>query len=241
MDKEKILGFDVCITSQENLINNIFNDFNNNIKNFIVNINPEIITRNYKNSKLKTIFNSQNYQIPDGVGIILASKLKKGKIKSRITGIDLMNDICKKFCNYNTPIFLYGSKEGISEKAKLELENLYPNVNIVGTCSGYEPHNIVLDKINKSNAEILFVGLGSPKQENFIIDNFENLKNIKLFMPVGGSFDVISKSLNRAPNWMIKCNLEWLYRLFQEPKRFFRQLILIKFVFLNIFRREKYD
>lgn len=241
MNKEKILGFDVCITNQENLINNIFSDFNNNIRNFIVNINPEIVTKNYKNKELKNTFNSQKYQIADGIGIILASKLQKGNIKIRITGIDFMNAICKTSCNFDAPIFLYGSKEGIAEKAKIELKKSYPKINIVGTCSGYENENISIEKINKSNASILFVGLGSPKQEQFIINNMDKLKNIKIFMPVGGSFDVISKSLNRAPNWVIKCNLEWLYRLFQEPKRFFRQLNLIKFLFLNIFRREKYD
>lgn len=241
MKKEKILGFDVCITDQESLINNIFNDFNNNIHNFIVNINPEIITKNYKNGELKNVFNSQKYQIPDGIGIIYASKIQKGNITKRITGIDLMHAICKKSCEFNCSIFLYGSKEGISEKAKKELENLYSKINIVGICSGYEDENTVIEKINKSNANILFVGLGSPKQEQFIINNMDKLQNIKIFMPVGGSFDVISKSLKRAPNWIIKCNLEWLYRLFQEPRRFFRQLILVKFIFLNIFRRKKYD
>lgn len=241
MDKEKILGFDVCITDQDNLISNLFKDFNNNIQNFIVNINPEIVTKNYKNKELKSIFNSQKYQIPDGIGIICASKLQKGKIKTRITGIDLMHAICKASCDYNSSIFLYGSKEGISEKAKIELEKLYTGIHIVGNCSGYEDENAAIEKINKSKANILFVGLGSPKQEQFIINNMYKLKNIKIFMPVGGSFDVISKSLSRAPNWIIKCNLEWLYRLFQEPKRFFRQLNLIKFIFLNIFRRKKYD
>lgn len=241
MKKEKILGFDVCITDQNNLIKNIFDDFNKNIRNFIVNINPEIITRNYKNKELKNLFNSQNYQIADGIGIIYASKSRKGNIKSRITGIDLIHSICKESVNYNSSIFLYGSKEGISEKAKIELENLYKKINIVRTCSGYDDENLVIEKINESNANILFVGLGSPKQEKFIINNMDKLKNVKIFMPVGGSFDVISKTLKRAPNWIIKCNLEWLYRLFQEPKRIFRQLILIKFIFLNIFRREKYD
>lgn len=241
MEKEKILGFDVCITSQDNLIKNIFNDFTKNERNFIVNINPEIVAKNYKNKEFKNIFNSQKYQIADGIGIIYASRLKKGKIKHRITGIDLMHLICEKSCEIHVSIFLYGSKEGISEKAKIELKKQFSGLNIVGTCSGYEDKNIVIEKINKSKAKILFVGLGSPKQEQFIIDNMDRLENIKLFMPVGGSFDVISKSLKRAPNWIIKSNLEWLYRLFQEPKRFFRQLILIKFIFLNLFRREKYD
>lgn len=239
MDKENILGFEVCNTSIDNLLKNIFKDFNNNISNFIVNINPEIITKNYKNKNLRIIFNKQKYQIPDGIGIILASKIKRKKIQERITGIDLMQLICKESVNHDSKIFLYGSKNKISEKAKEELEILYPNINIVGNCNGYEDNATVIEKINKSNANILFVGLGSPKQEEFIINNKDNLKNIKIFMPVGGSFDVISKTLKRAPNWIIKINLEWLYRLFQEPKRFFRQLGLIKFIFLVIFRRNK--
>lgn len=241
MNKEKILGFDVCITDQNNLITNIFTDFSQDKSNFIVNINPEIVTKNYKNKKLKDIFNSQKYQIADGIGIIYASKLQKGNIKARITGIDLMLKICKESINHNSSIFLYGSKEGISEKAKLELEKQYKDINISGTCSGYEDERNVIEKINESNANILFVGLGSPKQEQFIINNMNKLANVKLFMPVGGSFDVISNTLKRAPNWIIKYNLEWLYRLFQEPKRIFRQLNLIKFIFLNVFRREKYD
>lgn len=238
MKKENILGFNICNTNYEDLIKNIFDDFNNNIANFIVNINPEIITKNYKNKELIDIFNKQNYQIPDGIGIILASKIRKGNINQRITGIDLMNLICKESINFDSKIFLYGAKENIAEKAKKELQNLYPKINIVGTCNGYEDENIVLGKINNSNANILFVGLGSPKQEQFIINNMHKLKNIKIFMPVGGSLDVISKSLKRAPNWMIQCNLEWLYRLLKEPKRIFRQLSLIKFLFLCLFRRE---
>ena len=230
MNKENILGFDVCNISSNDLIKNIFDDFNNNISNFIVNINPEIIIKNYKNKNLKNIFNSQKYQIADGIGIILASKIKHKKIKERITGIDLMQLICKESVKYDSRIFLYGSKNTIADKAKSELEQLYPDIRIVGTCNGYED----TEKVN-----IIFVGLGSPKQEEFIINNKEFLKNIKIFMPVGGSFDVISHTLKRAPSWMIKANLEWLYRLFQEPKRIFRQINLLKFIFLVILWRDK--
>lgn len=238
MKKENILGFDVCNINSNDLVENIFKDYDNDISNFIVNINPEIITKNYKNGKIRSIFNSQKYQIPDGIGIILASKIYHRKITERITGIDLMNLICKESINHNATIFLYGSKENIAQKAKNELELLYPKIKIVDYCNGYEDENTVIEKINRSSANILFVGLGSPKQEQFIINNKENLKNIRIFMPVGGSFDVISKNLKRAPNWIIKLNLEWLYRLFQEPNRLFRQLNLVKFIFLIIFRRK---
>ena len=239
MNKEKILGFDVCNTNFEELTNCIFEDFNNNINNFIVNINPEILMANYKNSEKIELFNKEKYQIPDGIGIIYASKIKKGNIKTRITGIDLMASLCQKSVNYNSKIFLYGSKDNISELAAEELRKKYPEINIVGTCNGYTDENEVINKINNSGANIIFVGIGSPKQEDFIIKNREKLKNVKIFMPVGGSFDVISKTLKRAPDWMIKHNLEWLYRLIKQPKRFFRQLKLFKFLFIVIKNKNK--
>jgi len=188
MKKENILGFDICNTDYESLINEIFNDFDNSISNFIVNINPEIIINNYKNKNAIAIFNNEKYQIPDGIGIIYASKLKRKPIKERITGIDLMHKICEKSLNHDSKIFLYGSKDNIAEKAKNELELLYPNINIVGTCNGYINEATSIDKINNSGANILFVGLGSPKQEEFIIKNRNILSNIKIFMPVGRKF-----------------------------------------------------
>ena len=185
MKKESILGFDICNTNYEELTNNLFNDFNNNISNFIVNINPEIIINNYKNQKQKEIFNKERYQIPDGIGIVYASKLKKGTIQQRITGIDLMCNICKESINHNSKIFLYGAKPTVAENAKTELEKTYTDINIVGTCDGYKTESYAIDLINKSEANILFVGLGSPKQEEFIVNNREKLTNIKIFMPVG--------------------------------------------------------
>ena len=106
-----------------------------------------------------------------------------------------------------------------------------------GTCNGFVEEDIAFNAIKNSGANILFVGLGSPKQEEFILNYKDKLKNVKIFMPVGGSFDVISKTLKRAPNWIIKLNLEWLYRVIKQPKRIFRQLKLIKFVFLVLIHR----
>ncbi len=188
MEKENILGFDICNANYEDLINNIFNDFNKNITNFIVNINPEIIVNNYKNRDIISTFNKENYQIADGIGIIYASKIKKTPINQRITGIDLMLNICSESVKHNSKIFLYGSKKAIAEKAKSELESLYKGINIVGTCDGYSDKNVVMDEINRSDANILFVGLGSPKQEEFIIKNRDKLSNVKIFMPVGREF-----------------------------------------------------
>ncbi len=239
MNKENILGFNVCNTNFTELIDNIFRDFDNNISNFIVNVNPEIVINNYKNKKMLEILNKENYQIPDGIGIIYASRILKKNIKQRITGIDLMMHICSESINHDSKIFLYGGKDGIANKAKKELEILYPKINIVGVCNGYIEENTAVNIIKKSNPNILFVGLGSPKQEKFIINHRNELNNIKIFMPIGGSLDVISKSIKRAPNWVINYNLEWLYRAIKEPKRFLKYINLIKFIFLLMFYNKK--
>lgn len=232
MKKENILGFDVCCSNPNELLNHIFEDYKKDEQLFIVNINPEIAVTNYKNENLKIIFNSQKYQIPDGTGIVWASQKKNGNIKNRITGIDFMLEICSMSVKNNSKIYLYGAKEGIAIKAKHQLEQKYKGINIVGTCNGYTDTLDVIEKINQSGADILFVGLGSPLQEEFIINNKNRLKNIKIFMPIGGSLDVISGQTKRAPNWMIKFNIEWLYRLMKQPSRIFRQMKLVKFVFL---------
>lgn len=237
MNKEKVLGFDVCTESPKEMLENIFKSYKKQEQLFIVNMNPEIIIANYNNEKFKEILNEQKYQIPDGTGIVWASKKNKGNIKQRITGIDLMIDICEESQKYGSRIFLYGSKPGIATLAKENLKNKFPKINIVGECNGYCDEKEVIYKIIESNADIVFVGIGSPKQENFIIENKEKFPSVKIFMPVGGSFDVISKTKKRAPNWVIKCNLEWLYRLFQEPSRIGRQMKLLKFMYLV--RREK--
>ena len=131
MNTEFILNFKVSTMNQKSLLKNIFYDYEKNAQNFIVNINPEIVVNNYKNKEFVKILNEQKYQIPDGIGIVYASKFQKGNIKERISGIDLMQEICAKSIKPAAKIFLYGSKPGIAEKAKLELEKKYNNINIV--------------------------------------------------------------------------------------------------------------
>lgn len=239
MEKEKVLGFDVCNISEQELIEEIFKDYNNNIQNAIINVNPEIVINNYKDKKIVESFNAQKYQIPDGIGIVYASKINKGKIRNRITGIDLLYKLCEEAVKHNSRVFLYGTQQEIIDKAKIELESQYKGLNIVGTCNGFTDENVVVERIKETKPDILFIGTGSPKQEKFILNNKEKLSTIKIFLPVGGSFDVISKTLKRAPNWITKINLEWLYRLFQEPKRFFRQVKLFKFLYCVIVEKFK--
>lgn len=231
---ENILGFNVTTLSMDSLIPKIFD----NKTKFIVNINPFIILDHKNDLEKKKLFNKEKIQIPDGEGIVLISKLRGGNIKRRIAGIDLMLKICQESSKYNHTVFLYGAKKGVAAKAKLKLEEKYSNIKIVGTISGYDEEEKVISKINASKANILFVALGSPLQEDFIIRNKKRLKYVKVFMPVGGSFDVISGNLKRAPKIIQKLKLEWLYRMILEPKRIKGVFRLIIFVVISIFDKE---
>ncbi|TYR80143.1 WecB/TagA/CpsF family glycosyltransferase [Priestia megaterium] len=228
--KENILGIDVCSDTYNELTAKLLDDINHNKKSFIVAINPEKIMKAQHDESLRLLLNQATYQIPDGVGVILASKLKKGKIRERVTGIDMMLKLCEAAAQHHKKIFLYGAKPGIANEAKEKLEEMFPGIQIVGTLDGYEKDEVIINEtINRSGAEIIFVALGSPRQENWIIKNKEHLTP-SVYQGVGGSFDVISGRLNRAPVMFQKFGLEWLYRLIKEPWRWKRQLDLPKFL-----------
>ncbi|MCM3773092.1 MULTISPECIES: WecB/TagA/CpsF family glycosyltransferase [Priestia] len=228
--KENILGIDVCSDTYDELTVKLLQDIDKGRKSFIVAINPEKIMKAQEDRELKSLLNQATYQIPDGIGVILASKLKKGRIRERVTGIDMMLKLCKEATNNGKRIFLYGAKPGIADEAKAKLEEMFPGILIVGTLNGYEKNEEVIERtINDSGAEIVFVALGSPAQENWIIAHKEKL-NPSVYQGVGGSFDVISGRLNRAPAVFQKFGLEWLYRLLKEPWRWKRQLELPRFL-----------
>lgn len=237
--KENILGVSVSNLNYKELATAIINDINKKRKVFIVAINPEKIMKARTDESLKELLNKASYQIADGIGVVLASKLQGGNIKSRVTGIDSMLKLCETAAKYNKTVFLYGAKPGVAEKAKQKLEERFPGLQIVGVIDGYEKNQSkIKELINGAKPDILFVALGSPKQEKWIIEHMNDLHPY-VFQGVGGSFDVISGNLKRAPEFFQRVGLEWLYRLIKEPWRWKRQLLLIKFLFIVIFKKRK--
>jgi len=235
VEKERILGVAVSDLSYKDLEETVALDIENNKKSFIVAINPEKVLKARKDKQLASLLDCADYPIADGIGVVIASRLKGGKIKSRVTGIECMDTLCALANQKSYKIFLYGAKREVLAKTKTALTQKYSNIQIVGAIDGYEHNNEkIVSAINKSEADILFVALGSPKQEIWITNNKENLCP-KIYMGVGGSFDVISGNIKRAPDFMLKLGLEWLYRLIREPKRIFRQIKLLKFIFLVFF------
>lgn len=237
MLNEEHLGVEVSPLSMNEVLLKVNNIITENKKAFIVAINPEKIMKAQDDISLKNLINSADIKIPDGSGVVIASKLKKGNIKSRVTGIDLMKNICYISAERDYKIFLLGGKKDVAYRASKVLEEDVKGINIVGIEDGYfKDTDTIIKKINESGANILFVALGSPKQEKFIKENMDRI-NVNIFMGVGGSFDVISGDINRAPVWMQRCNGEWFYRLIKEPSRIGRVKVLPKFIIKSLIRR----
>lgn len=195
--------------------------------------NPEIIMRASEDSEFKKILNSADICTPDGIGVVYASKILKNPVEERVPGFELSKMLMESASRTGEGIFLFGSKPGVAEKAKANLEKMYEGINIAGTHSGYfseEEEAGIIDMINESGAKLLYVCLGAPKQEKWIYNNREKLK-VRLALGVGGTLDVLSGEAKRAPEIFLKCNLEWLYRIASNPSRWGRFLALPKFMF----------
>ncbi|WP_342580931.1 WecB/TagA/CpsF family glycosyltransferase [Ureibacillus sp. FSL W7-1570] len=236
--KETVLGIQVNTETYDELIEQIFDRIEKKEKSLIVAINPEKIMKAKDDPALKKLLNEAEFQIPDGIGVILASKLQKGNIIERVTGIDMMMRICEEAAKKQKRIFLYGGKPGVAASAAEKLKELYPGIQIAGIQHGYEKDNTkVVANINEAKPDILFVAMGSPKQENWINANRDQLYPI-IYQGVGGSFDVLAGNVKRAPEFFQKIGLEWFYRLMLEPKRIKRQMALPKFL-IEVIRSKK--
>ena len=217
----KYFDFNFSGKTIEETTADIFNRIKKNEKLYVLTVNSLIVYEYKKIREYHEAVKKTNYHVPDGVGVLKPLRWIYKKPIPRIAGVDLIYKICKKSSDEDIPIYLLGTKEEIIEEARNKLQSIYPNLKIAGYNNGYfedSDNNLIVKKINESGAKILFVGMGVPKQDLWIAKNLDNLK-INLVMGVGGSFDVISQKLKRAPNFYINHNLEWLYRTIQEPRK----------------------
>ena len=206
----------------------------------IVTPNAEIVEKASKTPQLRRIINEEAALVtPDGVGLIYASKLKGDPIEEKVAGIDFAHSAIELCAKLGRSVYLLGSKPGVAEMAAANLEKEIPGLKIAGFRDGYfkeEEEASVVRQINESGADFLCVALGSPKQEYFVIRHRDMLK-VKAAAGLGGSLDIWSGQLNRAPAFYIDHGLEWLYRMIQEPKRLKRLPALPVFLIKAAIRR----
>jgi len=202
--------------------------------------NPEKNFSVPANELLYETFRKADLIVPDGIGMVLAARILYGASMSRVPGCELMQNICELSARKGYKIFLYGAREDVSEKAAEVLSNRYPGIQIVGRRNGYVPQEEMEDliaQINDSGAQILFLALGSPMQEKWIAEHGGKLNNVRVCQGTGGTLDVISGAVKRAPEIYCRLGLEWLFRLLDDPSRIKRQKLLP--VFAGLVIREK--
>lgn len=197
-------------------------------------VNANSLNQAYSSPELTEIINRHDYVFPDGSGVRMAANNIGVTVKDNVNGTDMLPILCSEAVKYNRSIFLLGASKGIAAKTASNLKKKFPGLKIAGTHHGFidEAGSIkVIDKINRSQADILLVGMGTPIQENWVQTYAPRLKT-SIAIAVGGLFDFYSGRIPRAPMFFRQHGIEWVWRLLQEPKTKFHRYVIGNPLFL---------
>ncbi len=207
----------------------------------LMGVNADKINELNENERLKQIVNSCGIINADGASVIKASKYLGKPLPERVAGIDLMQSLVTLSEKKGYSVYLLGAKQEVVEKTADVLKRDYPKLNLVGIHNGYfkeQDWPQISSEIKTLHPDFVFVGITSPMKE-YLIEFLQDDGNDSVFMGVGGSFDVISGAIPRAPLWMQKSGLEWLFRVIQEPRRLFKRYFVGNWTFIRAVKEEK--
>jgi N-acetylglucosaminyldiphosphoundecaprenol N-acetyl-beta-D-mannosaminyltransferase len=215
-------------------------DQNEKINHVVVNAGKIVAMQ--KDLELRESVNTCDLINADGQAVVWASKILGKPLKERVAGIDLMVNLVELAYKKNYKIFFFGAKEEVVKQVVAKYSNQYSPSIIAGYRNGYfkkEDEPTIAKEISDSGAHILFVAISSPTKENFLYQNRDLLEAVSFKMGVGGSFDVVSGKVKRAPVWMQNAGLEWFYRFAQEPKRMWKRYLVGNYKFIKLVLTEK--
>jgi N-acetylglucosaminyldiphosphoundecaprenol N-acetyl-beta-D-mannosaminyltransferase len=231
---EKSMDETVCWTNER---------IEKSLPTFIVTANPEIVMKAKNNSSFHEVISSADMITPDGIGIVYAAKILGHSLKERVAGYDMLHALLmyRENAGVSTKIFLLGSTDDVVSEAGENLAGMYGHVKVLGTHHGFfkndsDEESAIVELISKEKPDLLLVGLGNPRQEEFI-HRFRHQLGATVMIGVGGCFDILSGRICRAPEAFRKLGLEWFYRLVCEPKRIKRQMVLPVFAFQVLMER----
>lgn len=235
-----ILGVNINVTNMQETVKVITENLENIKGNYICVSNVHTTVMSYEDESYKAIQNSGFMALPDGKPLSIVSKKRGFKEAERVTGPDLMEEIFKISEERGYSHYFYGSTQETLDILRVKLKEKYPNIGIAGMYSPpfrkltKEEDIEIVNNINKTNPDFLWIGLGAPKQEIWMSEHKNNVNG--LMIGVGAGFDYHAGNLSRAPKWMQSMSLEWLYRLLQDPKRLFTRYLKtnIKFIWLIV-------
>ena len=224
-----LLGYKITLDTMENLVEQLTKVTESL---HIVSGNPEVLYQGMKNEKLSIDFKREDSLIiPDGIGVCYPLRWRGYNVQ-RVAGIDLVVKLLERFEEKGKSVYLLGGTSDVNAKMVDYVKTNYPHVKVVGAKDGFfEDEQKVVEEIRDSKPDLLLVAMGAPRQELFIVNHRSELK-CSLMMGVGGTFDVLVGKVERAPQWAIRLNLEWLYRIVKEPVRLKRFKSNIVFVLI---------
>jgi len=206
---------------------------------YCVTPNAEIAYEAMQSAELAALLNDAALMLPDGAGVVLASRILGTPLKEKVAGVDFADRLMDVMAEEGYRLYLLGSKPGVAELAAENMLAKHPGLTICGMADGYfKDEETVVEAINAAGTDVLFVCLGAPKQEYFMQKHREALR-VRMMLGLGGTLDSFAGTVKRAPRWMIRLNLEWLYRLLKEPRRLGRMMRLPKYVFAVLGRKIK--
>ena len=232
MKRVNILGLPVDRVDMAGAVARVSELISENRTCQVVTLNSEIAMTAQENSELARVIREADLVVPDGAGIVWASRVLGVPLPQRVAGFDLMQELLVSAACHRWPVFLLGAEPGVAQEAAECVTRRLPRLIVAGTHHGFfgeEEEAAVIDRINSVGARLVFVGMGAPRQDYWISRNKARIKGA-ICLGVGGSFDVLAGKVRRAPDWMGRCGLEWLFRLVCQPSRFVRMLALPRFV-----------
>lgn len=224
-----VLDVDFLSISMQEALGLVQATLKNDGKETVSFINADCLNISCRDNEYRQILNSQKIVLPDGAGMSIACRMIGERLAANLNGTDLLPRMCEIAAENKYTLFLLGAAPGVAARMKINLEQAYPGLQVVGEQHGYFDQETdsaqAIEKINRLRPNILLVAFGAPRQEKWIHKHREEL-DCNVMMGVGGLFDFYSGDKKRAPIWMRKSGIEWLYRLYLEPGRLWRRYIV---------------
>ncbi|MER3500923.1 MAG: glycosyltransferase [Candidatus Fervidibacterota bacterium] len=229
-----LLGVPVAAVTMEEALDILEHFLSERKTHLVVTSDASALVRAQEDEEFRRIVQNADLVTPDGIGVVWSARLLGLPVYERVPGVELMAKLCERAARKGWRVFLLGARPYIAEKAAQNLQQRYHGLRIVGTHHGYftpDEEKQVIAQIKAAQPDILFVAFGIPKQEKWIAKHADEL-NVPLCIGVGGSFDVYAGVVKRAPEWVQRLCLEWLYRTVRDPKRLPRLLAIPKLLWL---------
>lgn len=201
---------------------------------FVITADASSIVQAQTDAQLRSLYDRADLVTPDSVGVLWASPRFGHKLSERVSGVDMVDRICALSAEKGYRVYFLGAAPGIAELAAEKMRLRYPGCHIVGARHGYFPaesDSVIAEEVAREKPDFLFVAMGIPRQEKFILST-QSIVGAKVAMGVGGSFDVFSGTVKRAPKLLQKLKLEWAWRLAQNPKKIGKVMLLPRFVLM---------